>query len=64
MVTHSSILAQDILWADKPGGLQSMGLQKCQTGLNNNTVTHVNASPSLPALQMQAPKHLLPQTGF
>ena len=25
---HSSILAQEIPWAEKPGGLQSMGLQR------------------------------------
>ena len=25
--THSSILAWEILWAEEPGGLQSMGLQ-------------------------------------
>ena len=27
MATHSSILAQKIPWAEKPGGLQTMGLQ-------------------------------------
>ena len=26
MATHSSILAWEILWAEEPGGLQSMGL--------------------------------------
>ena len=26
--THSSILAWKILWTEKPGGLQSMGLQR------------------------------------
>ena len=26
--THSSILAWEILWTDKPGGLQSIGLQR------------------------------------
>ena len=26
MVTHSSILARKILWAEEPGGLQSVGL--------------------------------------
>ena len=34
MTTHSSILAQKIPWAEKSGGLQSVGLQS-QTGLNN-----------------------------
>ena len=28
MATHSSILAWGIPWTDKPGGLQSIGLQK------------------------------------
>ena len=28
MVTHSSILTQEIPWTEEPRGLQSMGLQK------------------------------------
>ena len=28
MATHSSILAWEILWTEKPGGLQSKGLQR------------------------------------
>ena len=28
MATHSSILAWEIPWTEKPGGLQSMGSQK------------------------------------
>ena len=28
MATHSSILAWEIPWAEEPGGLQSMGLQR------------------------------------
>ena len=31
MATHSGILAWEIPWTEKPGGLQSMGLQKSQT---------------------------------
>ena len=31
MATHSSILAWEIPWTEKPGGLQSMGSQKSQT---------------------------------
>ena len=31
MATHSSVLAWKIPWAEKPGGLQSMGSQKSQT---------------------------------
>ena len=35
MATHSSILTWKIPGAEEPGGLQSMGLQKSQTGLSN-----------------------------
>ena len=35
MATHSSILVWRIPWTEEPGGLQSMGLQKCQTQLSN-----------------------------
>ena len=35
MATHSSILAWKIPWTEEPGGLQSMGLQKSQTKLND-----------------------------
>ena len=31
MVTHSSILAGEILWTEEPGRLQSMGSQKSWT---------------------------------
>ena len=31
MVTHSSILAQEITWTEEPGGLQSMGSQNSWT---------------------------------
>ena len=31
MASHSSILAGRTPWTEKPGGLQSMGLQKSQT---------------------------------
>ena len=34
MATHSSIFALEILWTEKPGGLQSMGSQKSRTQLS------------------------------
>ena len=34
MVTHSSILAWEILWTEEPGRLQSVKLQKSQTQLS------------------------------
>ena len=37
MATHSSILAWEIPWTEEPGGLQSMGLQKNQTHLSDQT---------------------------
>ena len=42
MATHSDILAWEILWTEKLGGLQCMGSQKCQTQLSNKTTTKVN----------------------
>ena len=36
MATHSSTLAWKIPWTEKPGGLQSMGLQS-QAGLSDFT---------------------------
>ena len=35
MATHPNILIWEIPWTEKPGGLQSMGSQKCQTQLSN-----------------------------
>ena len=35
MATHSSVLAWEIPWTEKPGRLQSMGLQKSQTQLSD-----------------------------
>ena len=35
MAPHSSILAWEIPWTEEPGGLQSMGSQKCWTQLNS-----------------------------
>ena len=36
MATHSSILAWRILWTEKPGGLQSVGLQRVGHDLGTN----------------------------
>ena len=35
MAIHSSILAWEIPWIEEPGGLQSRGLQKIQTWLED-----------------------------
>ena len=37
MATHSNILAWEMPWTEKPGGLQSMGSPKSQTWLNDET---------------------------
>ena len=39
MATHSSIIAWKNPWTEKPGRLQSMGLQKSRTGLSDSTTT-------------------------
>ena len=35
MASHSSILGWEILWAEEPGGLLSMELQRSQTQLRD-----------------------------
>ena len=40
MATHSSILAWRIPWAEEPGGLQSMGLQRVRHNWVTNTHIH------------------------
>ena len=42
MATHSSILAWRILWAEEPGGLQSMGSQRDGHNLVTNTNKEYN----------------------
>ena len=41
MATHSSILAWEIPWTEKPGRLQSMVLQKTQTQLIGKTTINL-----------------------
>ena len=38
MATHSSILSWKIPWAEEPGGLQSVGLQKSQILLSTQII--------------------------
>ena len=40
MATHSSVLAWEIPWTEEPGGLQSMELQRVETGLTTWTATY------------------------
>ena len=41
MATHCSILAWEIPWAEEPGGLQSMGLQRVR---HHVTTEHMHAN--------------------
>ena len=41
MATHSSILAWEIPLTEEAGGLQPMGLQKCQTLLSSETAIKI-----------------------
>ena len=45
MATHSCILAWRILWTEKPGGLQSMGLQRVMDTTERLTHCGLNQSP-------------------
>ena len=40
MATHSSILAWEIPWLEKPAGVQSMGSQRVGCDLATNTFTY------------------------
>ena len=51
MVTHSSVLAWEILWTKESGGLQSMGSQswaQFEHMHTHNTHTHVKIEDYLP----------------
>ena len=41
MAIHSSILAWEIPWTEKPGGLQSMGLQRVRHNLVTEQQQHI-----------------------
>ena len=70
MAIHSSILAEEISWTERPGGLLSMGSQKSQTWLRDSTTVCIDTftcrasilSITLysrfhdPVLQMENPK--------
>ena len=46
IATHSSILAWEIPWTEKPGGLQSMGLQRVGHDLaTQSPPLHTNSYP-------------------
>ena len=45
MATHSSILAWEIPWTEKPGGLKSMGLQGVGHDGATNTHAHTHTHP-------------------
>ena len=55
--THSSILAWEISWAEEPGGLQSMGLQR---GGHDLATKHAQlTSPLVEASWRLTPRHLV-----
>ena len=47
MATHSSTLAWEILWAEKPGGVQSMGSQRVEHDLAIKQLTKRKCSKTL-----------------
>ena len=46
MATHSSILVWRILWTEKPGRPQSMGLKRVRHDQATNTYTHIDTCRS------------------
>ena len=58
LATHSSILAREIPWAEEPGRLQSMGLQKSRTQLSDRTTT-TNSTEKLRESEILRPRHQL-----
>ena len=64
MATHSSILAWEIPWTEKPGRLQSMGSQKSQTQLSDVTFTfHFHALKKETATRSSVPAWRTPGMG-
>ena len=51
VATHSSILAWEIPWTEKPGRLQSMGLTKSQAQLSDSVRIH-RSEESIRAVEM------------
>ena len=54
MATHSSVLAWEIPWTPKPGGLQSMGLQRVE---HDWTTGHTRTSLSFHSSEGFCPTH-------
>ena len=46
MATHSNILAWRTQWTEKPGGLQSIGLQRVRHDWDNAAYTHAKVNPN------------------
>ena len=51
MATYSSILAWRIPWAEEPGKLQSVRLQKSRTRLNHHVYEHAKSLQWCPILR-------------
>ena len=49
MATHSSVLAWRIPWAEEPGGLQSIGLQRVWTRLKRLSMHGAEQGEGTPA---------------
>ena len=64
MAPHSSTRAWKIPWMEEPGGLQSMGSLKCQTGLRDFTFTfHFHALEKETAPHSSILARRIPGTG-
>ena len=55
VVTHSSILAWEMLWTEEPDGLQSMEFQKYQTQMTSEHTYHMESYQKWKPIQFGAP---------
>ena len=61
MATHSSILAWEIPWTEKPGGLQFMGSQRIgHNWATEHTHTHTHTHTPLPTIHCELLGHKNP----
>ena len=56
MVTHSSILAWRTPWAERPGGLQSMGSQRIGQHIGQQTINNTIHYTVFPAYRYERGK--------
>ena len=60
MATHTSILASEVPWTEKPGGLWTTGLQK----VGHNMVPKQQEGASVGEFPVEGKRHMFKQEGL